>query len=359
MQGRRDRKRQRPRQASDYHHEQAALALWTIRLLKWLIISVTILGIGTVCAVYYADQQDTDLSGAWDLVKARIGAYMDPTPATSPAIQTPTALVSIALSSTPSPAPSPTQEVPASTPTALLATSSTPSETPEPVPTVLAPAETSTAEAVVSPESTRKPKSLAVVTPVSTASLAGPARNYPGHHPLDVEEIERWVVHYTNIERGKAGLPPFKHDVTISRIARAHSENMVQFGYGHVVLGLGTNERAQAAGYNCRAYRDDGSYSTGLSENIHRRNRVTEWTRLRIHAYGTTEYGDWNPKKYFDEEEIASLAVNAWMNSPGHRANILDEEKVRIGVGIAIEESMRDDYVRERVYATQNFSACE
>lgn len=341
MQGRRDRKRQRPRQASDYHHDQSALAVWTIRLLKWLIISVTILGIGTVCAVYYADQQDTDLSGAWDLVKARIGAYMDPTPAPSPAVQTPTALVSIALSSTP---------------TALLAASSTPIETPEPVPTVLAPAETSTAEAVVASESTRTPKSLAVVTPVSTA---GPARKYPGHHALDVEEVERWVVHYTNIERGKAGLPPFKHDVKISRIAWAHSENMVQFGYGHEVLGLRTSERAQAAGYTCRAYRDDGSYSTGLSENIHRRNRVTEWTRPRIRANGTTEYGDWKPKKYFDEEEIATLAVNAWMNSPGHRANILDEEKVRIGVGIAIEESMRGEYVRERVYATQNFSACE
>ena len=356
MQGRRDRERQRPRQASDYHHEQSALSVWTIRLLKWLIISVTIFGIGTVCAVYYADQQDTDLSGAWDLVKARIGAYMDPTPASNPAIQTPTAMATVKPSSTPTPAPSSTREVPTSTPTALLAASSTPIETPEPVPTVLAPAETSTAEVVVASESTRTPKSLAVVTPVSTA---GPARKYPGHHPLDVEEIERWVVHYTNIERGKAGLPPFKHDVTISRIARAHSENMVQFGYGHEVLGLRANERAQAAGYTCRAYRNDGSYSTGLSENIHRRSRVTEWTRLRIHAYGTTEYGDWKPKKYFDEEDIATLAVNAWMNSPGHRANILDEEKVRIGVGIAIEESMRGDYVRERVYATQNFSACE
>ena len=176
---------------------------------------------------------------------------------------------------------------------------------------------------------------------------------------MDVEVVEKWIVVYTNAAREEAGLRPLVVDDAISQIARSHSENMVRYGYGHEVLGLRASDRAKAAGYDCRAYHDDGSYSFGLSENILRRNRVTEWTRLRIRSYGATEYGDWKPKTYSDEEQLASLAIEAWMDSPGHRANILDDEKVRIGVGIAIEESMKGDYVRERVYATQNFSACE
>ena len=38
---------------------------------------------------------------------------------------------------------------------------------------------------------------------------------------------------------------------------------------------------------------------------------------------------------------------------------ILDEEKVRTGVSMAIAESMKGDYVQENVYATQKLSACD
>ena len=45
-------------------------------------------------------------------------------------------------------------------------------------------------------------------------------------------------------------------------------------------------------------------------------------------------------------QRTPSEVVQAWMNSPGHRANILDPSFTRVGVG----------YVREGNYWTQMFA---
>jgi uncharacterized protein YkwD len=47
-------------------------------------------------------------------------------------------------------------------------------------------------------------------------------------------------------------------------------------------------------------------------------------------------------------EEIASQVVNGWMNSPGHRENILNARYDREGIGIAVSSD-------GKVYVTQNF----
>ena len=156
--------------------------------------------------------------------------------------------------------------------------------------------------------------------------------------------MENWITLFTNEEREKAGLKPFIHDPSISEIARAHSENMVKFGYGHTVQGSGPTDRALAAGYDCRAYRDDGSYSYGLSENIARHPRVTLWS-------GTGSIGGkvtWRPVTFhIDSQAMARALVDGWMESPGHRANILESHARRIGVGIAIVESTKSGWIEE------------
>lgn len=44
--------------------------------------------------------------------------------------------------------------------------------------------------------------------------------------------------------------------------------------------------------------------------------------------------------------------VDSWMNSPGHRANILNPDYDRAGIGVAVD-------AEEAVYATQNFCDLE
>ena len=178
-----------------------------------------------------------------------------------------------------------------------------------------------------------------------------PQYKHVGEGPLDREEIEMWVIGFTNEERRKAGLEPLQLDPTISAIARSHGENMVGSGlFLHRISGKDATDRAIDAGYNCRAYHDDGSYSYGLSENIAERPRVSLWIG-RGSSYRPNIYE-------LDSKAMARGLVEQWMDSPGHRENILDRESHKIGVGVAVAEQVEYGYVSETVYATQNFSAC-
>ena len=88
--------------------------------------------------------------------------------------------------------------------------------------------------------------------------------------------------------------------------------------------GLDSTARGKAAGYDCR--KDYGSYYTyGLGENIHYTSGMG----------GTTK-------------DVARYTVLEWMQSPGHRDNIMDSAYDKIGVGVAIDGG-------DTVYATQNF----
>lgn len=176
---------------------------------------------------------------------------------------------------------------------------------------------------------------------------------YPGGQPLRSSRIEYWILHYTNSEREAAGLRPLTHDPAISNIARGHSRNMTRFGMDHEINGKGPTDRALEAGYNCQAYRGDGSYSYGLSENIHEYPRITRWETSMTGIVPIISHSD---------KTMALALVQGWMNSPGHRKNILDSNARRIGVGVAIKEheiAKSADLTQERVFATQNFSACQ
>ena len=193
-------------------------------------------------------------------------------------------------------------------------------------------------------------------TTILPTRASTPSKKFPGDRPLEVTAIEEWVIRLTNEEREKAGLRPFDHDPAISDIARKHSEQMILHGYGHEVLGKDPTDRALAAGYDCRAYYGDGSYSYGLSENIYEYPRVTRWTGTRYGRGGT----EWHPVDWLsDAKQAARGLVQGWMDSPGHRANILDRDSRRIGVGVATELSNKYGWTLETLYATQNFSNCK
>ena len=170
-------------------------------------------------------------------------------------------------------------------------------------------------------------------------------------------EIERLVTELTNVEREQAGLQPLRHDPAISDIARAHSDNMArQAVFSHDVNGQDATHRALAAGYDCKAYHADGSYTYGLGENIYEHPRVLYWQGEGFVGGPMT----WVPTEYiWDAKDMARSLVAGWMDSPGHRANIVDEEYRRIGVGVAVLEGNKHGYVTETIYATQNFSSCE
>lgn len=106
---------------------------------------------------------------------------------------------------------------------------------------------------------------------------------------------EQKVVELVNVERQKAGLSTLKMDSAISNVARAKSKDMAVNNYfAHQSPTYGS------AGDMLRQF---GISWSAWGENIASGQRTPE------------------------------IVVNAWMNSPGHRANILSNNFSKIGVG--------------------------
>ena len=123
------------------------------------------------------------------------------------------------------------------------------------------------------PLPTRTPAIAPIPTPTS-ASLVVPKPKdnlkQVGSMQLNADDIEEFVIEFTNKERVRAGFSEFVHDQAISDIARSHSRNMALIGYGHVVNGKNPTDRALEAGYDCKAWTSSTSYTFGLAENIYR-----------------------------------------------------------------------------------------
>ncbi|MDQ1073131.1 CAP domain-containing protein [Streptomyces canus] len=115
--------------------------------------------------------------------------------------------------------------------------------------------------------------------------------------PADLTRTADEVVGLTNRERARAGLPPLGVDPLLARAAQAYSTDMaVRAFYSHTSPeGTQPWDRAAAAGSTRRS----------IGENI---------------ACG---------------QRSAAEVVEGWMNSPGHRANILKPGFTHIGIGFA------------------------
>jgi uncharacterized protein YkwD len=110
---------------------------------------------------------------------------------------------------------------------------------------------------------------------------------------------ERQVFDLTNAERKKEGLPPLRLSPLLTRLAKAHSENMAKQGkLDHSLDGKNPVERAKEAGY-------------------------------RMLSFGENIYAG------FGKTGEPPAALDWWMNSKPHRANILSKMHREIGVGVA------------------------
>lgn len=179
------------------------------------------------------------------------------------------------------------------------------------------------------------------VTATPTPFLIIPPRPAKGN-PYDISSpgIAREVHSLVNHEREAAGLPDLAWDDALTDIAVAHSADMAAAGYfSHDDLsGSDPTVRALTAGYNCT--KDFGSYYTfGISENIFQNN-----------LYDSAVYfSNRSPVYYWNSPDtIAGTTVGGWMNSSGHRKNILSAVYDREGIGVAVASD-------DKVYITEDF----
>jgi uncharacterized protein YkwD len=130
-----------------------------------------------------------------------------------------------------------------------------------------------------------------------------------------IDDLEREVVNLTNAERAKANCPALTISPLLVQAAQRHSDDMARHSFLSHTGSDGSSpwDRIQATGYN---------YSRA-AENI-------------AAGYPTP-----------------ASVVSAWMNSAGHRNNILNCALTEIGVGYAYRDNDPRNF---RHYWTQNFA---
>lgn len=136
----------------------------------------------------------------------------------------------------------------------------------------------------------------------------------------DLPNVEAAIIEMTNVYRGRQRLGDLKPNDALSEAARAYAVFLAKSGqFSHTADGRGAGERIASTGYAwCQ-----------VGEN------------LAMHA----------DSRGFLSRTLAEKAVEGWINSPGHRANIVAPHMTEIGVGIASAPGRDPKFISVQLFA--------
>jgi uncharacterized protein YkwD len=160
----------------------------------------------------------------------------------------------------------------------------------------------------------------AAATIVGTATFAAGTTQASTQSTADYEtQVEHAIHNRVNQIRTDHGLSPLAYNGDLADVAAYHSDDMAEREYlSHTSPeGETMSDRYERFGITCQ----------GWGENV-----------LFNHAANDTPAA------------AARQCVDQWMDSPGHRQNILSENWTAQGLGVAVTDD-------GRLYATQNFGA--
>ncbi|MHA3916383.1 CAP domain-containing protein [Halovulum sp. GXIMD14793] len=128
--------------------------------------------------------------------------------------------------------------------------------------------------------------------------------------------VENLILQQTNAVRRQKGLPALRPSPALRKAAAGYSQVLARSGrFSHNADGTSISDRARKVGYRYK----------WLAENI----------AYRSHRA--------------DSNQLASLFVESWMNSAGHRRNLLSRKAREVGIGVSARGN--------RVYAVQFFGS--
>ncbi|MBZ9606334.1 LysM peptidoglycan-binding domain-containing protein [Clostridium estertheticum] len=151
---------------------------------------------------------------------------------------------------------------------------------------------------------------LAINPQITNPSQIIPSQIIKVPNLAEDKKLEKEVVTLVNQERAKQGLAPLKDNWELSRVARYKSGDMGDKNY--------FSHTSPTYGSPFDMMKNFGIKYTSAGENI---------------AMG---------------QQTAASVMKSWMNSPGHKANILSKNFTEIGVGVAKDKS-------GTIYWTQQF----
>jgi uncharacterized YkwD family protein/spore coat assembly protein SafA len=136
---------------------------------------------------------------------------------------------------------------------------------------------------------------------ITNAALIYPGQKITIPGNSDVKTQENEVIRLVNVERAKVGLPGLKANWQVCRVARYKSQDMINKNY--------FSHNSPTYGSPFTMMQNFGVNFSAAGENI---------------AYG---------------QRTPAEVMVSWMNSPGHRSNILSPTYSEIGVGLAKNSS--------------------
>lgn len=137
----------------------------------------------------------------------------------------------------------------------------------------------------------------------------------------DIPAAEIAIVDMTNTFRKQQKLDPVRPNATLTAAARAYASYLAGTNqFSHTADGRAAGDRISAAGYVwCQ-----------IGENL----------AMHMDSRG------------FEAHDLAAKSVQGWINSPGHRANMLTPYVTETGVGIARASGSKDPkYISVQLFA--------
>jgi len=186
--------------------------------------------------------------------------------------------------------------------------------------------------------------SIVICALVLLSCAPSPSRSAPAsldkrpQPKISAAGLEKRIHTLINRERQKQGLTQLKWDDAPAGIGRKHSKDMALRSYfdHYSPEGHDFSYRYRQEGYQCSVRVGNTIYAG--AENIALNNRYASVTTVNGEAFY-----DWN-----SQDTIAESTVRGWMNSTGHRKNILMPHWRREGIGVVFGPD-------GKIYITQNF----
>jgi uncharacterized protein YkwD len=144
-------------------------------------------------------------------------------------------------------------------------------------------------------------------TPAADRAVASACGKWGDASPTELSggEARKAIACLINKERDKAGLNSLDRDKRLQRAAQRHNEEMDGTGcFDHACGG-------------------EGDLGNRLEDVNYLGGGLSQWAYGEIIAWGMRDHG------------TPEAIVDAWMNSPGHRANILNRSFRELGVGFS------------------------
>lgn len=167
---------------------------------------------------------------------------------------------------------------------------------------------------------------------------------------FDATTLQIALFHASNAARAQHGRAPLAYDARLALAAQLHAERMIQLSFfshtdPHDAALAAPGDRARAMGIP----------NPFIAENIAQQQSIDYQSGRPVYQRGGrgkfsyTPDGPILPPRTY--AQLADTLIQQWMDSPGHRKNMLSTDALQLGCGAAI--TWKDDF--PTVYAVQNF----